>query len=158
MSLLRQQPMRLRPMCFYCQINGVANRSTFLINSMINTCALVRQFAHLGALRSIRHHRQWAAAMERIEREIVMRNTMVRTWQHALDEYRYPVNLSDYEFATSEGPGWFELNLSKGDRVETIGFEKRFRGKAQTHLEAWYEVVFWKLFQFLLLGSKLFRK
>ena len=69
---------------------------------------------------------------------------MVKTWQRALEEYRYPVNLADYEFAASESPGWFELNLPTGDRAETIYFENRFRSSAQTNIEAWYEVVFWK--------------
>ena len=69
---------------------------------------------------------------------------MVKTWQHALEEYRYPVNLADYEFATAEAPEWFELNLLTGDRAETINFEDRFRSMAQNYIEAWYEVVFWK--------------
>ena len=69
---------------------------------------------------------------------------MVRTWQFALEAYRYPVNQAEYEFAAAEPPGWFEANIPKGDRSETITFETRFRSEAQTHIEAWYEVVFWK--------------
>ena len=73
---------------------------------------------------------------------------MVETWEQALKAYRYPVNLAKYESAAAEPPGWFEQNLSKGDRSETITFENRFRSQAQTHIEAWYEVVFWKNYSF----------
>ena len=69
---------------------------------------------------------------------------MAKIWQHALDEYRYPVNLANYEDGPAEAPKWFDLNLLTGDRAETIDFEDRFRSKAQNHIEAWYEVVFWK--------------
>ena len=73
---------------------------------------------------------------------------MVKTWEHALEEYRYPVNLADYEFAAAESSEWFELNLKTGDRAETINFEDRFRNMAQNHIEAWYEIVFWKNYSY----------
>ena len=73
---------------------------------------------------------------------------MTDTWERALDAYAYPVNLEDYELAGDFPLGWFEDTLSKGDRSETIAFEDRFRREAQTHIEAWYEVIFWKLYSF----------
>ena len=69
---------------------------------------------------------------------------MTDTWENALCRYRYPVNLSDFEGAGDHPPGWFELNLRRGDRRETMSFEDRFRHLAEHHLEAWYEVLYWK--------------
>jgi len=66
-------------------------------------------------------------------------------WHVALDSYRYSVNLR--KFPTRDGfPGWFDRELEKGDRSETIQFENRFRKYAASHLEPWYEVVFWKMY------------
>ena len=67
------------------------------------------------------------------------------TWERALRAYAYPVDLAKYE-AAEDFPGWFEDNLSKGYRSETIAFEDKFRREAKTHIEAWYEVIFWKLY------------
>jgi hypothetical protein len=41
---------------------------------------------------------------------------------------------------------WFRVNLLHGDWQETVQFEARFREFGPKYLEAWYEVVFWKLF------------
>ena len=66
------------------------------------------------------------------------------SWKHALEEYRYPVDLRRFDGA-SRNPGWFELNICPGNRTQTESFETRFREQAPHHLEAWAEVVFWKL-------------
>ena len=73
---------------------------------------------------------------------------MTDSWTRALKEYAYPVDLAKYELAGDFPLGWFEQELSKGDRTETIAFENRFRGKARNHIEAWYEVIFWKYYSF----------
>ena len=69
---------------------------------------------------------------------------MTDTWENALSRYRYQVNLSDFEGAGDHPLGWFELNLHRGDHGETMSFEDRFRDLAEHHLEAWYEVTYWK--------------
>ena len=66
------------------------------------------------------------------------------TWKHALDEYRYPVDLRRFPEAPQH-PGWFQLNICPGDPLQTTGFETRFRSQARHHVQAWAEVVFWKL-------------
>jgi len=66
-------------------------------------------------------------------------------WHDALDSYRYPVDLQKFS-GRDRFPGWFGLNLNKGDRSETIQFETRFRECAASRLEPWYEVVFWKMY------------
>jgi hypothetical protein len=64
-------------------------------------------------------------------------------WRESLDAYRYPVSLSGYKFR-HDHEGWFKRELAAGDRGETVGFEDH-RRQAPIALEAWYEVVFWKL-------------
>lgn len=66
-------------------------------------------------------------------------------WERALNAYRYEADLTRFSGA-DEHPGWFKLNISPGDPLQTMGFETRFRGQARCHLEAWAEVVFWKLY------------
>lgn len=70
---------------------------------------------------------------------------MPQTWQNALDSYRYPVRLADFKDAGMY-PGWFEYDTGNGDQSHTVEFEGWFRELAPYHLEAWYEVVFWKLY------------
>ncbi len=70
---------------------------------------------------------------------------MPQTWIKALDEYRYPANLAKFGDVGAY-PDWFEGNISKGDREQTIAFEDRFRELAPYHLEAWYQVVYWKMY------------
>ena len=70
---------------------------------------------------------------------------MPHTWQNALDRYRYPVRLADFKDAEMY-PGWFEYNTGNGDQSHTVEFEEWFRELAPYHLEAWYEVVFWKMY------------
>ena len=67
------------------------------------------------------------------------------TWERALDAYRYPVDLTGFRDAETH-PGWFDLKIDPGNRTQTMSFETRFRTQAVDHLEAWGEVVFWKLF------------
>ena len=68
-----------------------------------------------------------------------------KTWDKALDSYEYPVDLTRFA-DTQEYQDWFKLNLDRGDLLQTMDFETRFRGLARDHLEAWAEVVFWKLY------------
>ncbi|MCY4654355.1 MAG: hypothetical protein OXC95_14470 [Dehalococcoidia bacterium] len=79
---------------------------------------------------------------------------MPDTWEDALKAYRYPVDLSKFGGA-EDYPGWFETKLQKGDLAETLKFEDRFRDMAPNHLEAWYEVVFWKLYSNPLVRNKI---
>ena len=65
-------------------------------------------------------------------------------WHDALDSYRYPVDLQKFS-GRDRVPGWFGLNLEKGDRSETIQFESHFREYAASCCEPWYELVFWKI-------------
>ena len=67
------------------------------------------------------------------------------TWKAALDKYQYPVDLRQFTGAR-EHQNWFNLESRAGDRLWTMGFEARFREHAGHHLEAWGEVVFWKLY------------
>ena len=69
----------------------------------------------------------------------------VETWERALAAYGYPVDLNRFRDAQNH-PGWFELKIDPGDRSQTMSFETRFRARAPDHLEAWGEVVFWKLY------------
>lgn len=65
-----------------------------------------------------------------------------KDWLTARDRYRYPVDLAKFA-GPKEHPDWFDLKLES--RCETMGFEDRFRERARHHLNAWGEVVFWKL-------------
>ena len=67
------------------------------------------------------------------------------TWKTALDEYRYPVDLTHFTGAW-EDQNWFNVRIEPGDRIQTMEFEARFRDQARFHLKAWGEVVFWKLY------------
>ncbi len=74
------------------------------------------------------------------------RNTdMTESWEGALRSYAYPVDLRKFKYA-GKFPGWFEKDLVAGCPSETTAFEDRFRKLAPHHLEAWYEVVFWKMY------------
>ena len=70
---------------------------------------------------------------------------MPDSWEYALDKYKYPVDLSKFVDA-SEYRGWFKHNTETGKRCDTIVFESNFRENARRNLEAWYEVVFWKMY------------
>ena len=74
-----------------------------------------------------------------------MTQSKVEQWECALNRYCYPVDLATFEGA-AEHPGWFQHEDSpwEGDLASTADFENRFRGNAERHIEAWYEVVFWK--------------
>ena len=66
-------------------------------------------------------------------------------WERALLEYRYVADLRDFAGRSEYGEQWFSENLASGDREETIHFEDRFRAAANVAIEAWYEVIFWKM-------------
>ena len=72
---------------------------------------------------------------------------MPDTWENALQAYSYSVDLSEFEDADKYS-GWFQRDDSplNGTLKETIIFEDRFRELAPHHLEAWYEVVYWKTY------------
>jgi len=63
-------------------------------------------------------------------------------WTAALAGYRYPVDLRRFQ---NPPAGFFDCQVD-GDPSSTIAFEERFRALAPVRLEAWYEVIFWKLY------------
>lgn len=65
-------------------------------------------------------------------------------WSAALSRYQYPVDLG--AFGRQFGPDWFHMNLHPGTVEQTTMLETRFRERASDSLEAWYEVIFWKMF------------
>lgn len=68
---------------------------------------------------------------------------MPQTWINALNQYNYPVKLADYRYV-SDFQRLFKQQI-QGDRNSTIAFEDRFQSNIQG-IEAWCEVVFWKLY------------
>lgn len=68
---------------------------------------------------------------------------MKNTWITALDNYGYNVKLYDY-VDSDMSSNFFDIEII-GDRKSTIEFEKRFRENSDK-IEAWCEVVFWKLY------------
>lgn len=68
---------------------------------------------------------------------------MPQSWINALNQYNYPVKLADYRYASSFQT-FFKRGI-RGDRNSTIAFEAYFRSNIQK-IEAWCEVVFWKLY------------
>jgi hypothetical protein len=75
-----------------------------------------------------------------------MTDAEVQQWLDALLGYEYPVNLTAFNGRNQFGNNWFDQNFLPGNRDQTIEFEDRFRNNAAEHAEAWFEVVFWKLF------------
>jgi hypothetical protein len=67
-------------------------------------------------------------------------------WLDALRQYEYRANLTAFVGRGQFGGDWFARNLVPGDREQTMAFEDRFRRNAPEQSEAWFEVVFWKLF------------
>ena len=70
---------------------------------------------------------------------------MTQSWTEALDSYSYRFDLSDFKDADKYDRDWF-ASSADGNRQETMAFEARFRESAPDHLEAWYEVVYWKMY------------
>jgi hypothetical protein len=69
-------------------------------------------------------------------------------WRRALDSYCYPIDgvsqiLLRTHFRLAER--WFDFQLDRGDREQTMRFEARFRQFAPRSIEPWYELIFWKL-------------
>jgi hypothetical protein len=69
---------------------------------------------------------------------------MPQSWINALNTYNYPVSLQDYRRA-GEFPEFFTMQI-QGNRNSTIAFENHFRTCAPECIEAFFEVVFWKLY------------
>ncbi|MGD0672380.1 MAG: hypothetical protein ABSB13_09895 [Candidatus Binatus sp.] len=67
-------------------------------------------------------------------------------WLDALRQYEYRADLTAFVRRDQFGGDWFAQNLVPGNREQTMAFEDRFRRNAPDHSEAWFEVVFWKLF------------
>lgn len=63
------------------------------------------------------------------------------TWERALCEYKYKVLFNRFGNLPDQPP-----DLYPGNKEQTKDFEKRFRDRAPYHLDAWAEVVFWKLY------------
>jgi hypothetical protein len=68
---------------------------------------------------------------------------MPQTWINALNQYHYPVKLTDYQYAGNFRE-FFQRSI-EGDRSSTADFESRLRLNARK-VEVWCEVVFWKLY------------
>ena len=47
------------------------------------------------------------------------------TWTMALDQYRYPVDLTRFT-GVQEHQGWFNLNIEPGDRLASTPSEPRY--------------------------------
>lgn len=69
---------------------------------------------------------------------------MPETWIQALNDYKYPVNLRDYNRA-QEFPGFFEMEI-EGNRGSTMEFETHYTNNAPLIITVFFEVVFWKLY------------
>lgn len=67
------------------------------------------------------------------------------SWLEALDQYKYPVDFRAFRGKAGLAEEWFNLDIAKGDREETVQFENRFRSHAGSRFEPWYEVIFWKM-------------
>lgn len=63
---------------------------------------------------------------------------------HALQKYSYRVHLNDFVSSNKYRP-FFTAEI-EGDRESTMAFEKRFQQNAIDSLEAYFEVLFWKLY------------
>jgi hypothetical protein len=75
-----------------------------------------------------------------------MTHEEAQQWLDALLQYEYHVNLTDFDGRPQFPGNWFAQNLLPGNRQQTMEFEDVFRMNAPEHSEAWFEVVFWKLF------------
>lgn len=75
-----------------------------------------------------------------------------QSWITALNQYSYPVQLSNYE-RRSSFPEFFSLNI-KGDRNSTTEFENYFRINASKTIVVYFEVVFWKLYSTIVKWQK----
>lgn len=69
---------------------------------------------------------------------------MSNSWEKALNEYSYYVNLKDYKRA-SKFTDFFNKSIS-GDRESTMAFEKYFQKNAEDNIEVFFEVIYWKLY------------
>lgn len=104
-----------------------------------------RQFLRDHGLKTYREVSKRTARGSPIPRTMTLDESPSGAWERALNAYRYDADLTRFSGA-DQHPGWFGLNIDPGDPLQTMGFETRFRGQARRHLEAWAEVVFWKLY------------
>jgi hypothetical protein len=80
--------------------------------------------------------------------KLMMTPDDAQRWQEFLANYSYPVSgvgaiLFGARYRLAER--WFNFELKLGDRDETMRLEARFREFGPRFIEAWYEVIFWKL-------------
>jgi hypothetical protein len=87
-------------------------------------------------------YRDAAARQQRSSPVLAPVGTGFSEWVQALQGYYYPVDLRTFQ---SPRPGSFDFTI-QGDRASTMDFEARFRAKASTSLDVWYEVLYWKFY------------
>jgi hypothetical protein len=69
-------------------------------------------------------------------------------WREALFAYHYPVShdqVSRFARRVQLEPPWLTFDVEQGTRDQTMAFEKRFCASGRNHIQAWFEVIFWKL-------------
>jgi hypothetical protein len=69
-------------------------------------------------------------------------------WRQALFAYSYPIardRVVSFGRRIGASSQWFNFDLQRGTRDETMEFEKRFRASGADSVEPWFEVIFWKL-------------
>ncbi len=67
-------------------------------------------------------------------------------WDGALESYQYGFDLSEFPQKKEFSTDFFKIGFKKSYRRETMFFEKHFQENAQKHIEAYVEVLFWKLY------------
>jgi hypothetical protein len=70
---------------------------------------------------------------------------MPNEWKRSLEEYRYNVSLQHFDNAALY-PEFFDFSVPISDRCSTASFETHFREIAAENIEAWLEVIFWKMY------------
>ncbi len=88
---------------------------------------------------------EMATAMANHQATAAPRAGAANTWTNALAAYEYGFDLRDFADAHLY-PGWFLRHSERGNRDDTVEFEKHFRQHAPKHIEPWLEVVFWKMY------------
>ncbi len=66
------------------------------------------------------------------------------TWTTALNEYSYPVDFTNFMVVSGCELSFPHVTIATRD--ETIAFEDHFRQHAQSSIEVWLEVVYWKMY------------
>jgi hypothetical protein len=73
-----------------------------------------------------------------------------KAWLDVLNDYEYKVDFAKFRCGFRSECGFSEYllqtSLDPGNREQTTNFETLFRNKAQSSLEAWYAIIFWKMY------------